>query len=111
MPNTKCVTDIYLELTNIIDILIMRDRKLIHRISVAMISSSSTHALLVASGRDLAVLCGGTDGWEIAPPLFRRGGGHILRSGGGDPVVDPAAMHLGYLQGDLEDLGSWVWLT
>ena len=70
-----------------------------------MISSSSAHALLVASGRGIAVLlCGTTGGWEIAPPFFRSGGGHILRGGGG-PVVDPAAMHQAYLQGDLEDLG------
>ena len=88
------MTDLYLEFTDIIDRLNMLDRKLFHRISVAMISSSSTHALLVASGRDLAVLCGVTDGWEIAPPLFRSGGGHILRGGGGgDPFVDLAAMH------------------
>ena len=87
------MTDLYLEFTDIIDRLNMLDRKLFHRISVAMISSSSTHALLVASGRDLAVLLCGTDDWEIAPPLFLSGGGHILRGGGGDPVVDPAAMH------------------
>ena len=83
--------DLYLDLINVINILSRRNRELFHRISVAMISSSSTHALLVASGRGFAVLCG-TDCWEIAPPFSRSGDGHIL-CGGGDLVVDPAAMH------------------
>ena len=101
------MTDIYLEFINIIDILIMRDRKLIRRISGAKISSSSTHALLVASGRDFAVLLCVTDGWEIAPPFFRSGGGgHILYAAAATlSWTRLQCTQVTFKKGDLEDLG------